>query len=80
MDVGFNLRFGRLSLSGSQGGIESFLAFRQFDPVLTAEVSPYYEVILSGVAWSFKLGLQLFPLPSIWYGVFKPFIGVKTSF
>ncbi|HUX41506.1 MAG TPA: hypothetical protein VMV83_10110 [Rectinemataceae bacterium] len=81
LDVGFNLRFGQLADSGMQGGVESYLKFK---PVathpLTASLSPYYEAILSGVAWSFKLGMNLFPFPSTWYGIFQPFVGVKTSF
>lgn len=81
LDVGFNLRFGRLADSGMQGGIESFLKFRPIaNQPLTASLSPYYEAILSGVAWSFKLGMNLFPIPSAWYGIFQPFVGVKTSF
>ena len=81
LDVGFNLRFGRLSESGVQGGVASYLAFRPLEAnPLTADVSPYYEAILSGVAWSFKLGLRLFPFPSTWYGIFRPFVGVKTAF
>ena len=64
-----------------QGGVESFLKFRPVSTrPLTASLSPYYEAILSGVAWSFKLGMNLFPLPSAWFGIFQPFVGVKTSF
>ncbi len=81
LDVGFNLRFGRLSDSGMQGGFEAYLQFRPKESQpLAAEVSPYYEAILSGVAWNFKLGLALFPFPTPWFGIFKPFIGVKTSY
>jgi hypothetical protein len=81
LDVGFNLRFGRLADNGRQGGVESFLAFRPLESSpLTADISPYYEVIASGVAWNFKLGLRLFPFPNPWYGIFRPFVGVKTSY
>lgn len=81
LDVGFNLRFGRLADVGAQGGVESYLKFRPLEAQpLTASLSPYYEAILSGVEWSFKLGLDLFPFPSSWFAIFKPFVGVKTSF
>lgn len=81
LDVGFNLRFGKLADTGAQGGAESYLKFRPLDvQPLTATVSPYYEAILSGVAWSLKLGMNLFPFPAYWFGIFQPFVGVKTSF
>lgn len=81
LDVGFNLRFGRLADTGAQGGVESYLKFRPVEPFpLTATLSPYYEAILSGVAWSFKLGMDLFPFPASWLAIFQPFVGVKTSF
>ena len=79
-----------LSLGGSPlGG-----AFRQTDDtesirtvhtafdlgVNLVDVSPYYALVSGGVRWDFKLDLRLFPFPDEWYGMFKPFIGLKTSY
>jgi hypothetical protein len=81
LDTAFNLRFGRLEQSGAQGGLESLLAFRPMESKpLAVDVSPYYSAISGGVQWDFKLSLRVFPFPSPWYGMLKPFIGLKTSF
>ena len=81
LDAAFNLRFGRLQRSGAQGGVEALLKFRPLtDDPLAASVSPYYSMITGGVEWDFKLRLSAFPFPSPWYGMFEPFIGLKTSF
>ncbi|MBL8967768.1 MAG: hypothetical protein JNG85_12240, partial [Spirochaetaceae bacterium] len=82
LDLGFNLKFGSLAATGSQGGVESLLAFRTrlTDSPLVIDVAPYYSVISAGLEWNFKLDLRVFPFPSAWYGIFRPFIGAKTSF
>jgi hypothetical protein len=81
LDTAVNLRFGRLERNGVQGGIEGLLEFRPLTATpLTTEISPYYSAISGGIEWDFKLGLKVFPLPSQWYGVLEPFIGLKTSF
>lgn len=81
LDFALNLKFGDLSKSGSQGGFESLLAFRPLDASpLALDLSPYYSVISSGLQWDFKLDLRVFPAPSVWYGMFRPYVGVTTSF
>jgi hypothetical protein len=86
LDAAFNLRFGHISESGAQGGFETLLAFRQYTvdkaitPLLAVDTAPYYSIITGGVRWDFKLDLRLFPFPSQWYGIFRPFIGLKTSY
>jgi hypothetical protein len=81
LDTAFNLRIGHLDQGGAQGGLESLLKFRpQSAEPLAVDVSPYYSAIAGGVEWDFKLGLRVFPFPSPWYGMLKPFIGLKTSF
>jgi hypothetical protein len=86
LDAAFNLRFGRIAQSGMQGGLETLFAFRPdtadatTTPPLAIDLSPYYALIASGVRWDFKLDLRLFPFPEAWYGMFRPFIGLKTSY
>ena len=86
MDAALDLRFGRITQYGSQGGVQGLLEFRPLTtntalvPTLTVLASPYYSVIGGGIEWDFKLSLQLLPVPSKLYGIFQPFIGLKTSF
>jgi len=86
LDTAFNLRFGRIARDGLQGGIESLLAFRPLTsdpdlvPPLSIDASPYFSLMAGGIQWDFKLSVRAFPLPSQWYGLFSPFIGLKTSF
>jgi hypothetical protein len=86
MDADFNLRFGRIAQTGMQGGLDTLIAFRPLTtdslttPPLAVDVSPYYSLITAGVRWDFKLDLRLFPFPSPWYGMFRPYIGLKTSY
>lgn len=81
LDLNVNLKFGSLAKAGSQGGLASTLSFRpHLSDALTIDLAPYYAVIASGMEWSFKLSVRLFPFPSAWYGMFTPFIGVTTSF
>ena len=81
LDAAFDLRFGRLARTGSQGGVENLLKFRPLtDEPLGIDVSPYYAMIAGGIEWNFKLSLRVFPVPEPWYGMFKPFVGLKTSF
>lgn len=81
LDLNLNLKFGDVSKSGTQGGVSGLLSFRPLDTVpLTVDVAPYYAAITSGVEWSFKLDLRLFPIPGNWLAMFRPFIGVTTSF
>jgi hypothetical protein len=85
MDAAFNLRFGHISQGGSEGGLQTLLTFRppvvvSPTPTLAIDTSPYYSLIAGGVRWDFKLDLRVFPFPSQWYGMFKPFIGLKTSY
>jgi len=86
LDAALNLRFGRIAQDGAQGGLEGLLEFRPLTtdptaiPRLSVIASPYYSAIAGGIEWDFKLGLQLFPVPTAWYGIFEPFIGLKTSF
>jgi hypothetical protein len=86
LDVAFNLRFGNVSQGGAQGGMQTLLAFRPLtsDPTVTPplaiDASPYYSLVAGGVRWDFKLDLRVFPYPSAWYGMFRPFIGLKTSY
>lgn len=81
LDLNVNLKFGSLAKAGAQGGMDSTLSFRpHLSEALTIDLSPYYTAIASGMEWSFKLSVRLFPFPSEWYGMFTPFIGVKTSF
>jgi hypothetical protein len=86
LDAAFNLRFGTISVGGAQGGVQTLLAFRPLTldanvtPPLAIDLAPYYSIIAGGVRWDFKLDLRLFPFPSAWYGMFRPFIGLKTSY
>jgi hypothetical protein len=86
IDAAFNLRFGHVSQSGAEGGLQTLLEFRPLTTdtsvtaPLTVDASPYYALITGGVRWDFKLQLRLFPFPDPWYGMFMPFIGVKTSY
>jgi hypothetical protein len=83
IDAAFNLRFGRIAQAGAQGGLETLLAFRplsQEAEPLAIDTSPYYSLIAGGIRWDFKLDLRVFPFPSEWYGIFRPFIGLKTSY
>ena len=86
LDAAFNLRFGHISQNGSEGGLQTLLEFRPLTlnvtvtPPLAIDTSPYYSLIAGGVRWDFKLDLRLFPFPSQWYGIFRPFIGLKTSY
>jgi hypothetical protein len=86
MDADFNLRFGHISQGGMQGGLEAFLALRPLttDPVntppLAIDTSPYYSLITGGIRWDFKFDLRLFPFPNPWYGIFRPSIGLTTSY
>jgi hypothetical protein len=82
-DLNFNLKFGNVSTTGSQGGVTSLLSFRPYvtgSDTFTMSVSPYYAAIASGVEWSFKLDLRILPVPTAWYAIFRPYVGVKTSF
>jgi len=86
LDTAFNLRFGRIAEDGLQGGLESLLSFRPLTededlvPSLAVDASPYFSIMAGGVQWDFKLGIRAFPFPDQWYGIFSPFIGLKTSF
>jgi hypothetical protein len=86
LDTAFNLRFGRIARDGLQGGVESLLAFRPLTsdpdlvPSLSVDASPYFSILAGGIQWDFKLSIRAFPFPSQWYGMFSPFIGLKTSF
>jgi hypothetical protein len=86
LDAAFNLRFGRIAQDGAQGGLETLLAFRPLtsDPVvvpsLAVDASPYFSLMAGGIQWDFKLGIRAYPFPDEWYGIFRPFIGLKTSF
>ena len=86
LDAAFNLRLGHIAQSGAEGGIQTLLAFRPLTlntittPPLAIDTSPYYSLIAGGVRWDFKMDLRLFPFPSQWYGIFRPFIGLKTSY
>lgn len=86
MDAAFNLRFGRIAQFGAEGGIQTMLAFRPqttdtaVTPPLAIDTAPYYSLIAGGVRWDFKLDLRVFPFPDQWYGMFRPFIGLKTSY
>jgi len=81
LDVGINVRIGQLSQSGTQGGVSSLIAIRpQSTTMLSVDIAPYYSFITSGVQWDFKLGIRPFPLPSAWFGIFRPFVGIKTSY
>lgn len=86
LDADFNLRFGHISQNGSEGGLQTLLTFRPLtiDPTVTPplaiDTAPYYSLIAGGIRWDFKLNLRVFPLPSQWYGIFGPYIGLKTSY
>jgi hypothetical protein len=86
LDTAFDLRFGNVTRTGMQGGLQTLLAFRPLSedtdvtPTLAVDTSPYYSLVSGGVRWDFKLDLRLFPFPDKWYGMFKPFIGLKTSY
>jgi hypothetical protein len=86
MDTAINLRFGHIAMSGAEGGLQTLLSFRPpivsapDKPTLTIDTAPYYSMIAGGVRWDFKLDLRVFPFPSQWYGMFRPFIGLKTSY
>lgn len=80
-DLNLNLRFGDVSKNGSQGGVSTLISFRSSaEDKFRVNAAPYYSMITSGVEWNFKLGLDLFPAQSPWYGMFKPYIGVKSSY
>lgn len=81
LDLCVNLKFGSLATTGYQGGLSTLLEFRPLETTpLSVDVAPYLSVISWGLEWSLKLDLIAFPYPGEWYGVFSPFIGVKTSF
>jgi len=86
MDACLDLRFGHITERGSQGGLQTLLEFRPqtTDPInvptLAIDSSPYYSIITGGVRWDFKLDIRVFPVPSEWYGMFGPYIGLKTSY
>ena len=86
LDTAFDLRFGSVNGSGAQGGMQTLFAFRPLStdtdvtPSLAVDASPYYALLSGGIRWDFKLDLRLFPFPDEWYGMFKPFIGLKTSY
>jgi hypothetical protein len=86
LDAAFDLRFGHIAKGGSEGGVQTLLAFRPLTlnpaiiPPLAIDTSPYYSLIAGGVRWDFKLDLRVFPFPSVWYGMFSPYIGLKTSY
>ena len=86
LDADFNLRFGHISQNGSEGGLQTLLTFRPLTidpkviPPLAIDMAPYYSLIAGGVRWDFKLNLRVFPVPSPWYGMFGPYIGLKTSY
>jgi hypothetical protein len=86
LDAAFTLRFGDISRDNMQGGLQTLMAFRQFtvDPAVTPplaiDISPYYSLVSGGTRWDFKLDLRVFPFPAEWYGMFRPFIGLKTSY
>jgi len=86
IDAAFDLRFGTINKDGAQGGLQTLLAYRQqtIDPAVTPhlafDASPYYSLIMGGIRWDFKLDLRVFPFPSLWYGMFRPFIGLETSY
>jgi hypothetical protein len=86
LDAAFNLRFGSISQGNAQGGMQTLLEFRPLTtdpsttPPLAIDASPYYSLVSGGVRWDFKLDLRVFPFPSEWYGMFRPFIGLKTSY
>lgn len=81
LDFALNLKFGDLAKSGAQGGLKTMFAFRPLSTSpLAIDISPYYSAIASGLEWDFKLDLRVFPFPGVWYGIFRPFVGVTTSF
>jgi hypothetical protein len=86
LDAAFDVRFGSVSKAGMQGGLQTMIAFRPYSadtdvtPTIAVDASPYYALVSGGVRWDFKLDLRLFPFPDPWYGMFKPFIGLKTSY
>jgi hypothetical protein len=86
LDAAFNLRFGHIAQAGAEGGVQTILTFRPLTtapavtPPLAIDTAPYYSLIAGGIRWDFKLDLRVFPYPSQWYGMFKPFIGLKTSY
>jgi hypothetical protein len=86
LDTAFDLRFGNVNSSSAQGGMQTLLAFRPLSedtavtPRLAVDVSPYYALVSGGVRWDFKFDLRLFPYPDEWYGMFRPFVGLKTSY
>jgi hypothetical protein len=86
LDAAFNLRFGNIDKNGAQGGLQTLLAFRPLTtnatvtPPLAVDTAPYYSLIMGGVRWDFKLDLRVFPFPTEWYGIFQPYIGLKTSY
>jgi hypothetical protein len=86
LDAAFDLRFGNINKNGLQGGLQTLLAFRPYTinpvvtPSLAIDASPYYSLIMGGMRWDFKLSLRVLPFPSVWYGMFKPYIGLKTSY
>jgi hypothetical protein len=86
LDAAFNLRFGRIARDGMQGGLETLLAFRPLTsdpdavPPLAVDASPYFSLMAGGIQWDFKLGLRAYPFPDRWYGIFRPYVGLKTSF
>jgi len=86
LDTAFNIRFGKIAQDGAQGGLETMLAFRPLTedkdlvPPLAVDASPYFSLMAGGIQWDFKLGVRAYPFPDEWYGIFRPFIGLKTSF
>lgn len=86
LDTAFDLRFGSVNRAGSQGGLQTVFAFRPLTedasvtPSLAIDASPYFALASGGARWDFKLDLRVFPFPDKWYGMFRPFVGIKTSY
>jgi hypothetical protein len=83
LDMRVDFSLGKLAVSGLQGGVEALISYDPNDtdgPALEVEIAPYFNSIRDGVRWDLKLGIRALPFEDVWYGIFRPSIGITTAF
>lgn len=82
IDMRADLNFGDLQEQGIRGGAEALVEYRpdaSGGPV-SVEAAPYMQLMVGGVRLDLRVGLELFPMPDIWYGMFLPSLGIQATF
>ncbi len=82
IELRFDLGFGRIEEGSARFGAETLLAY---DPNLSAatlrfDAAPYVEFVRNGVRWDLRLAVRAFPVPTPWYGIFMPMVGISTAY